>query len=459
MSTTEAYQQYLYARKIGRRTARHDRINRHDPYLKVLDRIVDDRTCRTETLGTIDVPADLIVGTKTEGRSISFSSDFMPLLNERSEFAEKWMHVCQYHLSDQGINDPPIAYEYLGRFYILEGNKRVSVLKSYGAPFIPLQVTRLIPERNDRESIRLYYEFLDFYKLSRLYSLQFSRLGYYDKLLRCLNMEKDHEWTRAERITLVGFYGRLENELDKKGIHEHHADCLVALLEMYTYDYLVEMSDKQLDKVIFENRQRLAFGKGFYNITCIADYEDPLLYSENVRNALKNTDFILSAGDLSKEYLEYIVTLSDKPLFYIHGNHDKKLLDDPPGGCICIDDDLYIHQGIRILGLGGSFLYNGDGIQYSEKEMESRIRKLKLKIARAGGVDIVVTHAPIKGYGDLEDLAHWGFACFEKLLEDQKPRFWFYGHVHGNYKPFMKKIQAHDKTMIVNVSGKYLARY
>ena len=153
------------------------------------------------------------------------------------------------------------------------------------------------------------------------------------------------------------------------------------------------------------------------------------------------------------------MTLSNKPLFYIHGNHDVKLLEDPPEGCICIDDDLYVYQGIRILGLGGSFRYNSDTLQYSEREMEKRIRRLKLKIAKAGGVDIVVTHAPIKGYGDLQDMPHWGFACFNKLLEDLKPRVWFYGHVHLNYQPFMKKIHSNDRTMIVNVSGKYLARY
>ncbi|MBQ6559457.1 MAG: metallophosphoesterase [Erysipelotrichaceae bacterium] len=459
MNDNEAYSQYLYARKIAKKTVFHDRLNKKDPYLKVLDDIVDDKTCKPIRLGHIDAPAQLIVGTKTQGRSLSFSSDFMPLLGEKSEFAAKWINVCKYHLSDEGINELPTAYEYLGKFYIAEGNKRVSVLKSYGAPFIPLDVIRLLPPKSERPSILLYYDFLEFYEHSKLYLLQFTKPEYYERLLRCLNMEKDHEWTRSERITLVGFYGRLENELDKKGIHENHADCLAALLEMYTYDYLVEMSDRQLDKVISENKLRLSHGKGFYNITCIADEEDMILYSGSVKNVLKDTDFIVSAGDLKKEYLEYIVTLTNKPLFYIHGNHDEKLLEDPPEGCICIDDDLIVYEGIRILGLGGSFLYNGEGIQFTEVQMERRIAKLKLKILKAKGVDIVVTHAPIKGYGELEDYAHQGFECFEKLLEELKPRFWFYGHVHSNYGFNIKRIHTLNKTMIVNVSGRYLARY
>ncbi len=455
----EAYSQYLYARKIARKTLFHDRLHKRDPYLKVLDDIVDDKTCKAVYLGHIDAPAELIVGTKTQGRSLSFSSNFMPLLGEKSEFAVKWINVCRYHLSDEGISELPTAYEYLGKFYVAEGNKRVSVLKSYGAPFIPLDVTRLLPPKSDRPSIRLYYDFLEFYEHSRIYSLQFTKPEYYERLLRCLEMEKDHEWTRSERITLVGFYGRLETELDKKGIHENHADCLAALLEMYTYDYLVGMSDRQLDKVISENKLRLSYGKGFYNITCIADEEDMVLYSGSVKNVLKDTDFLISAGDLKKEYLEYIVTLTNKPLFYIHGNHDKKLLEDPPEGCICIDDDLITYQGIRILGLGGSFLYNGEGIQFTEVQMERKIARLKLKILKAKGVDIVVTHAPIKGYGELEDYAHQGFECFNKLLEDLKPRFWFYGHVHTSYGSAIKRIHTRNKTMIVNVSGRYLARY
>ncbi len=455
----EAYSQYLYARRIAKKTAFHDRLNKRDPYLEVLDDLVDESSCKAVRLGHIDAPAELIVGTKTQGRALSFSSDFMPLLSEKSEFAVKWINVCRYHLSDEGINELPTAYEYLGKFYIAEGNKRVSVLKSYGAPFISLDVTRLQPPRSERQAISLYYDFLDFYEHSKLYSLQFSKPEYYGRLLRCLGFEKDHDWTRSERITLIGFYGRLETELDKKGIHENHADCLAALLEMYTYDYLVEMSDKQLDKVIAENKLRLSYGKGFYNITCIADEENPVLYSGSIKNVLKDTDFLISAGDLKKEYLEYIVTLTNKPLFYVLGNHAEQLLEDPPEGCIRIDDDLVTYEGIRLLGLGGSYLYNGSGIQFTEVQMERRIHKLRLKILKAKGVDIVVSHAPIKGYGELSDYAHQGFACFERLLDELKPRFWFYGHVHSNYGSDIKRIHTHNKSIIVNVSGRYTARY
>ena len=453
---SEALQQYLYARRKGRRTVFHDRVRQRDPYLKILDSIVDESTCSKEPLGLIDVPSHLIIGTLTRSRSVSFSSDFMPLLNEKSEFAHKWISVCRHHLSDQGISEAPDAYEYMGRFYIEEGNKRVSVLKSYGAPYIPLNVTRLLPKRMDLPSVELYYEFLDFYKVSKLYSLQFSHPGYYDRLLRYIGYEKDRIWERQDRITIVGLYERLRSSLLHKGIAVENADFMVALLELYSYDFLTKMTDKQLDHVVNENKTRLKCGKGFYTITCIADEEDPLLYSNNVKPILDESDFLISAGDLSNAYLEYIVTMTNKPLFYVKGNHDE---EKAPEGCICIDDDLVVYQGIRILGLGGSCAYSNGLFQYTEAQMERRIRRLRFKILKAGGVDIVVTHAPISGYGDLDDYAHRGFKCFVTLLNELKPRFWFHGHVHRNYDPTMKRIFSHKNTMIVNVCGSYKAKY
>ena len=451
--------QYDYAHKKARKDYLISRIKRKNPYLVALDDIVDEHECTIKNLGEIDVPSELIVGTKTVGRRSSFSHNFMPLLSNKSEFAHKWMKVCEYHLSDSGIGEAPKAYEYLGRFYIEEGNKRVSVLKSYGAPFITLDVKRLVPKQSERKSIKLYYEFLDFYNVSKLYSLQFSKLGYYNKFLKYIGFEKDHDWTRNERIRLVGFYGRLCNELSKRDIKENQADCVVALLEMYTYDFLTQMSDKQLEKIINENKTRLRYGKGFYNIECIADEEDSQLYSDRAPSILKDTDFIISAGDLSPRYLEYLVTVSNKPLLYIHGNHDDEMLRNPPEGCICIDDDLYIFQGIRILGLGGSFRYSNGNFQYTEVQMERRIKKLKRKIRKAGGVDIVVSHAPIAGYGDLPDYAHQGFECFNKLLEELKPHYWFYGHVHLNYGQAMNRLHSYKKTMIVNVYDRYSVKY
>lgn len=452
---SEVYSQYDYAYKLARKAYIQDKLHGRNPYLPVLDDIVDTLQLKKVNLGTLDIPADLIVGTKTEGRKMSFASNFMPLIKKGSEFQAKWNRVCEYHLSDTGISDPPLAYEYLGKFYIEEGNKRVSVLKSFGAVFIPCEVIRLIPPISNEKEIKIYYEFLEYYNNSRLYSIQFKKLGYYKKLQKLMEFEDDHIWDRQERIRLVGFYGRLSDMLKKKKLNVYHPDALVVLMEIYGYELLREMSDKELSKAIDDSKTRIIYDKAHYNILCVSDEEDNGLWNGYKNNELKSYDFIISAGDLKAEYLEYLVTVSNRPLFYVHGNHDEKYETHEPEGCISIDDQLIIHDGIRILGLGGSYRYKDDGKYMSdEKQMERRIRKLKPKIKKAGGVDIIVTHAPAKGYGDLDDYAHQGFACFVDLIKEYHPKYFLYGHVHGRYTHNYEGYYELEGTQIINVSDK-----
>ena len=262
-----------------------------------------------------------------------------------------------------------------------------------------------------------------------------------------------------ERIKLVGFFGRLKTRLEWYGIKADYCDCLLALMELYGYEELCAMNDAKLDEAILSNKVRLSYGHGPYRIMCVADEEDLGLYSQYAKIELKGIDFLISCGDLKPEYLEFLVTMSNKPLFYVHGNHDGRYDQTPPAGCICIDDDLYIYQGIRILGLGGSFRYSQDKYQYTEVQMERRIRKLRWKIFKAGGVDIVVTHAPIKGYGDMEDYAHQGFACFEKLLNELHPKYWLYGHVHLRYDYRLERTIQYKETQIINCNTKYEITY
>ena len=455
----ETFEQYHYALRKAKQSVRLRKRQDKPVHPAVLDDLVNIYDCSIERLGEIDVPAELIVGTKTGARTLSFSYDFMPLLKDKSEFAAKWRAVCAYHLSETGITEAPTAYEYLGKFYIVEGNKRVSVLRSYGAVFITLDVTRLLPRKSDRMAVQAYYRFLEYHKLSKLYSIQFSRPQYYSRFQKALGFAEDHEWTRAERIAIVGFFGRLKSHLERYKITANPSNCLLAMAEIYGYENLTAMSDSQLDKAIRDNKVRLDHGHGPYHIMAVADEEDLGLYSGYARTELKDIDFMISCGDLHSEYLEFLVTMANKPLFYIHGNHDGRYTTKPPEGCICIDDDLYIHDGIRILGLGGSYRYSNDTFQYTEVQMERRIRKLRRKIRKAGGVDIVVTHAPIKGYGDMQDFAHQGFACFEKLLNELHPKFWLYGHVHLRYDYRLKRIIEYKETQIINCNTKYEITY
>ena len=140
---------YKNALKSGQRAYRACVARGQSPYLAVLDDIlVNVNIVAQEPLGLVEIPAESIVGTKTSGRHTAFAPNFMPLLEPDTEFAGKWSNLCDAHL-DEGIHTPIIAYEFLNKFYVQEGNKRVSVLKYFDAVRIAGTVTRLVPERND----------------------------------------------------------------------------------------------------------------------------------------------------------------------------------------------------------------------------------------------------------------------------------------------------------------------
>ncbi len=132
-------------------------------------------------LGQVQIPLELIVGTKMESRGNSFSKSFYPLMELHTEFSDKWIRLYQTHL-DEGIHDPILAYEYMNRFYVVEGNKRVSILKYLKAATIQGNVIRIIPPLTGEKQKRIYYEFMDFYRLSEINYIWFSKEGSFSRL-------------------------------------------------------------------------------------------------------------------------------------------------------------------------------------------------------------------------------------------------------------------------------------
>lgn len=191
-------------------------------------------------------------------------------------------------------------------------------------------------------------------------------------------------------------------------------------------------------------------------ILVIADYESPYLWDYFEKSKLEGIDLILSAGDLNSAYLEFLATCTPIPIMYVHGNHDHSYDSKPPLGCQCIDDDVVEFKGLRILGLGGSMCYNYGKYQYSEKQMCARIKKLRMKLWRKGGVDIILTHAPIRGFHDQEDLPHLGFECFGGLVEKYHPKYFIHGHVHKNYSRDFKREDLYKDTIVVNGYERYI---
>lgn len=190
-------------------------------------------------------------------------------------------------------------------------------------------------------------------------------------------------------------------------------------------------------------------------ILLIADEEERGLWDYYAPGKLKGYDFILSAGDLKAGYLSFLVTMANRPLLYVPGNHDVNYEKNPPEGCESIDGRIVKINGLRILGLGGSMLYSNGPNQYTERQMRRRIRRLGWKIRRCGGVDVVLSHAPIAGYGDMDDPAHRGFDCFEELIEKYEPRLWVHGHVHKRYGYEFQREHLIGSTRVVNACGKW----
>lgn len=453
-----SFEQYQYAFKLGKENVRNQRSKNLNTHPLVLEETVRVSDCSKKVLGQMYVSGQLIVGTTTEAASSSFSADFMPLLNERSEFASKWQEICDQHLSFEGVKESVSAYEYLGKFYIVEGEKTVSVLRSYGVVYILADVIRLVPDQKSKE-FDAYQEFLKFYEESDLYSLQFSRRQYYNRFNKFAGLYSRREWTKEQKLNALGLLERLEPYITKRSIPTSVPDCLVDLMDVYGYDKLLAMSDRELNRAVHDNKARLYYNHGLFKIVCVSDIANMDLYSDYARIELSDADFLISCGDLDPEYLEFLAKMSNKPLYYIHGNRDSRLDKRPPKGCTCIDDDLIIHKGIRILGLGGSLRYAKSKYQFSEQEMERRIRRIKRKISKYGGVDIIVTHAPIRGYGDMDDYAHQGFDCFEKLLMEYKPKFWFYGHIHQTYSHNLPRETKFKDSKIINCYERYDATY
>lgn len=191
-------------------------------------------------------------------------------------------------------------------------------------------------------------------------------------------------------------------------------------------------------------------------ILCIADMESKYYWDYYDKSKLRDIDLILSSGDLDPDYLQFLVTMSKARLLYVHGNHDSVYDRRPPLGCECIDDRVYDFHGLRILGLGGSMRYAPEGYMYEENEMKRRILKIKKNIILKNGFDILLTHAPARGYGDMDDIPHMGFNCFNSLMEEYKPKYMIHGHVHREYGDFKREILHSSGCKIINAYERHI---
>ena len=249
-----ATEEYLLALKKGQKVYRERLMAGLPPYPAVLDEILGGTEIGvTKDLGTLEIPSERIVGTKSAGRITAFNAEFQPLLEAESEFGLKWINLCTAHLGETGITEPIVCFEYLGNFYIQEGNKRVSVLRHFGSPRIPATVTRIIPPQSEEPRIKAYYEFMDFYKSSKLYAVQFRRPGDYARLLPHLGKKPGEVWTEDDRRTFNAYFHYFLdafNSLNTKNVDVLAEEALLFWLELYPFQELGRMSSAELKKSI-----------------------------------------------------------------------------------------------------------------------------------------------------------------------------------------------------------------
>ena len=256
MLSQTALDEYAQALRMGQKEYRELIMAGKPAHPLVLDEILPDSFTETVVdVGLVEIPAERIVGTKSAGRITAFTASFRPLLEVKSEFGTKWINLCKAHLGDTGITDPILCYEYLGNFYVQEGNKRVSVLRHFDSPRIPGNVRRILPKMSDDPRIRAYYEFIEFYKVSRLYTVQFRRPGDYARLLGFMGKKPGEVWTEAERRTFNAYYHYFldafhARKADAAGVLPEEA--LLLWLNVYSYPMLGQMTAAQLRKSVAE---------------------------------------------------------------------------------------------------------------------------------------------------------------------------------------------------------------
>ena len=245
----EALADYNKALRLGKREGKS---------LPVLDDILKEKkitAAREIPLGLVQIPSEQLVGTKTAGRSAAFSKSFYPLLKDSTEYAGKWMELYKAHLTE-GIREPIKAYEFMNKFYVEEGNKRVSVLKYFDAVSIPGMVTRIVPPRTDEKENRIYYEFMEFYNLSQINYIWFSQEGSFAKLQRLVGKRPDECWNDDDKLNFSSIFSRFSSEYEANGgdkLPITTGDAFLYFIQLYDYASLDQMTSTELKEKLIKS--------------------------------------------------------------------------------------------------------------------------------------------------------------------------------------------------------------
>ncbi len=251
-----AIPEYTDARKRALREVRAAQDAGKDPYLPVLADMLPGLTHMSQvSLGLVQIPLSQVVGTVTRGRTTAFSSSFYPLLHENTEFATKWSDLYT-SVIEEGINQPVRAFEYYNLFYILEGNKRISVSKMLDSPFIEAEVTRILPEPEDTPRYRIYQEFLTFYRDTSISTILFNHEGGFPRLYALTLKTPGVKWNENDIFDLRSAFYRFSQAYQESGMGETLpvSDAFLIYLQIFSYNHALDCTPSQFKADIIKLR-------------------------------------------------------------------------------------------------------------------------------------------------------------------------------------------------------------
>lgn len=204
-------------------------------------------------LGVMEIPVSLIVGVaEATENSVLYTKEFYPVSAPKSKFADQWRGISMQYMTMEGLEGEIECFEYLGKFYVCDGLKRVSVLKFHKAPTILSRVIRIMPIRTESKAVQQYYEFLFHFRLTNLYQLQFTQPGYFEKFQAALGNHPAYRWTDADRARFIANWPKIETAFHKSyddDLHITAADAMVVLLEKYSFDQITQMESWMLARI------------------------------------------------------------------------------------------------------------------------------------------------------------------------------------------------------------------
>ena len=309
--------EYIKAMKAGEKEYKARLAAGEYPYLPALDDICPDCDVLPQrSIGLQEIPVDLIAGTKTRARQNSFAPGFMPLLDSDTEFAAKWSNLYQAQLNE-GFNSPIKAYEYLHRFYVQEGNKRVSVSRFLEMPIIMGDIIRIMPPAEVLKENPVYAEFLNFYRVAPVYDIVCEEPGAYTNIAELLgrSISADAEPWPAELVReLKSAYWRFckaIKTLQVKMPGMALGDAFAVYLSIFKEDALTGQPDKEVEKRVKKIKSELFIAHNKDNVSLVESSDEAVNAGSLITKAEK---FVAGPDSLLSKVLPAVTYSRKNPL-------------------------------------------------------------------------------------------------------------------------------------------------